>query len=86
VQTPPALLEDPVGSECDKWNLIGNGDRCLHTNHASGAQEVLDNEDRNFLVDRDYERTLYPRFYVDEMVSTLPPKDKSIPLEDSDEG
>ena len=54
--------------------------------HAGGAQEVLDDEHGNFLVDGNYERTLHARLGVDEMVTVLAAEGEAFPLEHSDEG
>src|SRR5271157_3936553 len=54
--------------------------------HASSAQEVLDDEHRNFLIGGNHERALHAGFGVDEMVTVLSAEGESVPLEDPGEG
>ena len=42
--------------------------------HASSTEKVFDNENGEFLIHGDHERTLHSGFGVDEMVTALPVK------------
>ena len=50
--------------------------------HAGGAQEVLDDEHRNFRIGGNHERALHAGLSVDEMVTVLPAESEAVPLED----
>jgi antitoxin YefM len=49
--------------------------------HASGAQQVLDDEHRNFLIAGNDKGALYTGFRVDQMITALPVKGESVLLE-----